>query len=232
VRLHRNRAEYQGEAGEGSRAGNVGHYSPAERVSRFHVPDAEEPGQPLGRGLFEVLAHELTHQWMDERWCTAAGRTAETPAFFVVEGLARFVEDQVVDSETRQLTFDDATVKSLDTTRALARGGNLLPFDALLLADQEWFLRLDRRPRIEVLPPRIAVGYVLSPANVYYEQSAAVVFHLLRASGEDGRRRFLAFLRKAYEGTVARADVERLLGTSDVAAYEAAFRKWLEESGR
>ena len=67
--------------------------------------------EALGRALFEVLSHELTHQYIAERWVTGEGRrSASTPGFWVVEGMARFVEDQALEMGRRGIRFDDETV--------------------------------------------------------------------------------------------------------------------------
>jgi len=234
VRIHRNRTEYLGEAtpGGGAPTWSLGYYSPAENVSRFYVPDPGESHEPLGRGLFKVLAHELTHHYVDARWVPrrtkGTRRATAVPGFWIVEGLARFVEDQMVDADTRGLTFDDETVESVDAAAQLRRAGHTLDMAQLVDMTQEDFARLGDDEVAEVTLRRSLKTYRMTPRNVFYEQAGALCFYLLRARGGTSRQRTIDYLLAHYTGR-SRSEGWKALGFSSAKALDDAFWQFLQQ---
>jgi hypothetical protein len=235
VRLHRNREDYLAEAGKVYMEWTLGYFSPVENVSRFYVPEKDDSPLPLGRGLFKTMAHELTHHYVEMRWAPKHGgsspNAAAVPGYWVVEGLARFVEDQVVDSETRGLTFADATVPSVDAAAQLARAGKLLPTDWFCDADHRAFFELSPEPAIDVRLARSLLSFRLSEAAAFYEQAGSLVFFLWNQRGAEGRDAFVEYLQAHYNGVLARKSW-RKLGFESSAALDKAYRDWLATLGR
>ena len=205
VRLHACADDYRKEevAGGGyPMVWSAGYYSPGEGVSRFFVP-AEGLGDPLGRGLFQTLAHEITHHFVEQRWKGAAPRgesRAGTRGYWCVEGLARFVEDQVVEMDRRGLRFDDPTVPSIDSAAQAAEKGVLFRPARLLDATGEDFGKLSTKELLRVALRNTLQTRILSSLSLFYEQSGATVFYLVNERGRDGRLAFLAYLSTYYSG--------------------------------
>ena len=106
-RLHKNRKEYLEEkTPDGGQAmpWSAGYYSPRENVSRFYVPGSGDGEGPVPLDLLKTLAHELTHHWLSMRWLGPGSRggAAVLPGYWIVEGFARFMEDQAMEMGRRQ----------------------------------------------------------------------------------------------------------------------------------
>jgi hypothetical protein len=224
VRLHRNRKDFDAEAGPDAEF-LAGYYAPSERVSRFYVPEADS-GTLLGRALNEVLSHELTHQYVEERWVSGDRSETNAPGYWLVEGIARFVEDQALEMGRRGIRFDDSTVSSLDCAAALARKRQLFPLERLLRISQADFARLDEEPRVSVALKHTIAEYELSDSNIFYEQSGSLVFFLLNRAGEAPRAAFVRTLRSYYEGKPTPPTGEQL-GYASTAELEKAFLEFL-----
>ncbi|MHC4473571.1 MAG: PQQ-binding-like beta-propeller repeat protein, partial [Planctomycetota bacterium] len=107
VRIHRSQREFEGWGG-GPLEWIAGYYSPARRVSCFFVPRRSGTATLQERRLYRVLAHELTHQYVAERWVRGGRRASgKAPGYWIVEGIAEFVEDQTVEMGRSELTLDD-----------------------------------------------------------------------------------------------------------------------------
>jgi hypothetical protein len=234
VRIHHNRKAYLEEKTRGGTAPqwSAGYYSPAENVSRFYVPEPGENPDALGRELFQVLAHELTHHYVDSRWIPSFGvppaRSVGTPGFWIVEGLARFIEDQMVDMETRGLTFDDHTAESIDATAQMAANGDTFPIATLVDLTQMQFARLSDAKKCEVTLRRALVSFEMSPRSIFYEQSGALAFWLLRARGKKSRDLTIRYIRDFYTGKTTTKGWTRL-GFKSAKEMDAAFRVFLRQ---
>jgi hypothetical protein len=103
VRIFKDRAEFLREgAASGLRESVAGYYSPGENVTRFYVPRGEQAGAGLVRETHRVLAHELTHHFVEAVFMKGVFEAEERgPGFWVVEGIARFIEDQAVEMGRR-----------------------------------------------------------------------------------------------------------------------------------
>jgi hypothetical protein len=230
VRLHRDRAEYLAEVTPGggrAREWTTGYYSGAERVSRFYVPGADQTAlTPLDRSLLSVLAHEITHQWIDLRWAPGGGAGARSYGYWCVEGVARFIEDQSVEMGRREGRLDDATVESLDVVSRIDAGGALIPLADLLPMSHEGFDALNGEPTIKVEMRNTARVQLVGPRGLFYHQSGALVFWLVNQRGAAGRAAFADYLRRRYRGQ-APADGAATLGFASAQAMQGEFRKFL-----
>jgi hypothetical protein len=230
VRLHRDRAEYLAEVtpdGRRTMEWSAGYYSPSMRVSRFYVPDARQSAvSPLERRLLSVLAHELTHQWIDLRWAPGDDADVSSFGFWCVEGVARFIEDQSVEMGRREGRLDDATVESLDVASQIEAGGGLMPLATLLPMSQEAFLAIADGPQRNVALRNAARTLLVDPRGLFYEQSGSLVFWLVNQRGAAGRAAFAAYLRLRYRGQ-APADPATALGFASEQEMEREFRKFL-----
>jgi len=146
VRVHKNREEYLAErTPDGGQAmpWSAGYYSPAENVSRFYVSHRGGGEGRVPLNLLKTLAHELTHHWLSMRWLGRGSRggAAILPGYFIVEGFARFMEDQSMEMGRRQGKLDDATVTSLDGCSQVARQDKLLNTAELVAMTQIAFSR-------------------------------------------------------------------------------------------
>jgi hypothetical protein len=230
VRLHAREEDYRTEEVHGGypMPWSAGYYSPDEGVSRFFVPGAGSR-DPLGRGLAEVLVHELTHHFVEQRWTEARGRRApgiRTPGYWCVEGFARFVEDQVVEMDRRGLRFDDRTVPSLEAAAQADAQGVLFPPSSLLDMSAADFDRLPTKAAIKVRLRNTLETRLLSPLSLFYEQSGAAVYHLLNERGSEGRGAFLRYLADYYRGAPP-SPAWKALGFASAAECDREFRQFL-----
>lgn len=195
VRLHASRADFLAEA---ARAGAEmawasGYYSPRENVSRFYVPRGETNADPLARDLAGVLVHELTHHYISARWlgddAHPALGDARQPGFWIVEGFARFVEDQVVEMERRGERFDDDTVRSIDAAAAVMGQGGKASLKSFLQLPQAGFAQLPADQPIFVQLRNTLGKLGITPKTLFYEQAGSLVYFLLNEAGEDRRAR-------------------------------------------
>ncbi|MEM1448361.1 MAG: hypothetical protein AAF957_13225 [Planctomycetota bacterium] len=233
IRIHRSRADYLAEdLGEGNRANewSLGFYSPALRASRFHAPE-EDLSLHAGRALHEVVAHEVTHQYIAERWRALGKRAMRSPAtrgFWLVEGFARFIEDQALEMGRRGNRLDDATVQSVEAASVLAKQDQLLPFESFFEAQQAAFLKLPEEEVARVRLRTTLVTLAYSAKSLYYEQAGALVFFLYNRRGPEGPERFREVLRDHYRSTT-RAGAWEKLGFETVEALEKAFLGFLAD---
>lgn len=232
VRLHADEASFRAEDAESGDAlpWSSGYYSPGEGFSLFFVPGAKSR-DPLGRGLFEVLAHELTHHFLDRRWrATREGRRGGpgAPGYWAIEGIARFVEDQAVEMERRGLRFDDRTAPSLEAAAQAAGRGVLFRPSALLAISQREFRTLRDTEILRVRLRNTLEQRILTPIGLFYEQAGATTYYLVMDRGEEGRGAFFRYLASAYSGK-AEADGWRALGFASAEDFDAGIRAFLAE---
>jgi hypothetical protein len=208
---------------------SVGHYSPAERVSRFYVPRKDANAEPLGRELHKVFAHELTHQYLAQAWLERGGSAAGDPGqpgFWVVEGVARFVEDQVVEMGRRGRRIDDETVTSLDATARLSERGRLIPLERFVDLSQAGFAGLSDRPANPIQLRNTTVRIAPTERVIFYEQAGSLVYFLLHRRGDEGRAALRQYLRAYYERESRPAGWEAL-GFASAAELDREFRAFL-----
>ncbi len=230
VKLHKNRKDYLEEKTPHGSAmpWSAGYYSPAENVSRFYVPDPARSVEPLGRGLSKTLAHEMTHHWLSMRWIpkSEARRHIGVPGYWIVEGFARYVEDQAVEMGRRRGRMDDTTVSSLDATSQVAKQEKLWSVPELLEMNQAAFAKIPEE-RVAVVELRNTVGNrVLDKRALFYEQSGSMVFFMMTMRGEEGRDALIKYMRLHYTGRSPSDPADRF-GFDDGKALHAAFETFL-----
>jgi len=231
IRLHADEKSFRAEdeADGSALAWSAGYYAPDEGVSRFFVPGGDSR-DPLGRGLFEVLAHELTHHFLDTRW--KATRDApkggpRAPGYWAIEGIARFVEDQAVEMDRRGLRFDDRTAPSLEAAAQAAGLKVLFRPSRLLSISHAEFATLSDKELLRVRLRNTLEGRILSAIGLFYEQAGATAYFLVMERGEEGRKAFFAYLADVYAGR-APAEGWKPLGFASAEAFDAAIAKFLE----
>jgi len=207
----------------------AGHYSPMEQLSRLvwdTRPDAE-------RRIARVFVHELTHHWVTEfnpRYSNAELRiSATTPGYWIVEGLATFLEEASFDIETGTWFFFDARAASLDTVQALAKEGRLLPWDAFYSLDKAKAQALPAdQPSIFFVARRWHLGRdATTPARLFYEQAASTVHFLYHGEGGAYRARLIDYVTSYYTGKKDRLAIEAAFGLTP-----AQLGKKVEEYAR
>ena len=229
VRLHRSRKEYLDEnlVGAFPMPWSAGVYSPAAGGSRFHLPDAGD-ADALGRGLAQVLSHELVHHFLDRRW-RGKGRgaaSADLKGHWCVEGIARFVEDQM-DTPLRTVPrLDDPRAPCVDASaRAAEARKGFLPSRLVRMSDRD-FGRLGSDPKVEVRLKNTVGAVGLGPRSLFYENAGALAFFLVHRRGPEGRAAFFRYLADHYSGRDA-GDGARALGFEGPEALDAAFAEFL-----
>jgi len=228
VRLHKDREGYLAEnTGIGTEVFHTaGYYSPSDRVSRFFLPSAQEHEAPL-RELCATLVHELTHHYVDRRWAGGDRAGADAPGFWIVEGFARFIDNQVVEMGRRGLRLDDTTVSSLETIAALEPMGKLFGVRSLVDMTHEDYAKLEDKDLAQV-QLRSTLGRVgVSPIGLFYEEAGSLVFFLLHRSGEAGRKAVIGYMRDYYAGKTAKEGWKKL-GFGKPEELDAKFREFLK----
>jgi hypothetical protein len=229
VRLHATRQQYLDDRIGGQAPPmpwSAGVYSNADHVSRFYAENAGDRGDPLGRELHSVLAHELTHHYVDQRWIVESGAPT-LPGMWLVEGVAEFVSEQAVEMGRLGAALDDATVSSLDATAAMAAKGKLIPVATLMLLDRTGFETKLESKESDLVQLRHSLHAIhLDLRGLFYTESAALSFFALRRAGETGRKGYLELLQSFYRGKRV-AEPWKSLGFADAAALEKAFGAFL-----
>jgi hypothetical protein len=206
---------------EGSLEWTGGHFDLGASVSRLFVSDDAAQRARLA----EVQAHELTHHWLAMRSSLGPVRaSAETSGYWIVEGIALWVEERVFDSE-RGLSVERRTqADSLDTLAAM--GAPLLPWPQLCALSYEDYRALETRPTAELpLAWRLGMRTARSPMHFFYAQAGGLAHFLWEA--EDGAYRSLLIeaVRAYYAGTPL--DIARATGLApaELGARVLAFAR-------
>ena len=229
VRLYVTRDEYLSDRSNGHAppAWSAGVYSPSEAVSRFYSRLAADAEDPFGRSLHGVMAHELTHHFVDRVWNPASDPTV-VPGFWMVEGFAEFIGEQAVEMERLGDALDDSTVRSLDLTAAAMRAGHFIPLAVLLDIDYRKFGKELEGPSFGPLQLRHTLFRCqLDPRALFYVESAALSFFVMNRCGEKGRATYVDwFARLCRAETVP--EMWKQVGYASLAEFEEAFRAFLQ----
>ncbi len=230
VLLYETKEEYlRMSAGRGGHADaawlatTLGHYSPADGLSRLYVPNGDADFE----STLSTLAHELTHHWVDRRLPLPAGAQrgygVDTPGYFLEEGFAVLVEEFVFDLRRRQVTTLDPRANSLDIVATASPG---IQWRALLDMTQAEFRRIPETPTQEV-PLRWTLGKrrKLTPTNLFYAQAGAVCHYLWDADGGAHREKLKAWVRDLHTAKTKRDDAERRVGRAAV-SFGELVREW------
>ena len=149
----------------------------------------------------------------------------------MVEGLARFVEDQVLELGRVSRRFDDATVKSIDAAVQVESRGRLIPMENLVDGNHLDFMALGGEPDIMVQLRYTLKRMMLTERHVFYEQAGSLVFYLMNRRGDDGRALLISYLRDFYTHK-SKPEGWKRLGWSSAAELEDDFRAFLRDVGR
>jgi PQQ-like domain len=234
VRLHATRADYLAERkpdGAYAMAWSAGYYSPAERISRFYVPLPDEHLDPLGRELHKTLVHELTHQYLAQRWLTttrASGGPPSQPGYWIVEGFARFIEDQVVELGNRAASLDDPTVRSVDAAAQVAAKGGLFPLGPFVDGNHIQFMKISDEVAVEVQLRNTLRRLRLTPRSIFYEQAGSLVFFLMNRAGPERRQKLIEYMRDHYRRRT-RPEGWKALGYESASELERDYHAFLAE---
>lgn len=189
----------------------AGFYSPQYELARLYIPG----GEAEFSHLIPTFAHELTHQWIEQR-CPLfregeARSTVLTPGYWVVEGFATFVEELRLSVRTRSFRAERRT----DSTAvvALAPRDALIPWENLLTMPQGSFAKLNTKGGAKVkFPDRLAWHRVIDPVRMFYSQAAAASAALWTMDDGAWRAKFIAFVGRYYRGE--RVSIDESFGVS------------------
>ncbi len=234
IRLHANRKEYLAEETRGEKAPvwSAGYYSPGLSASRFYVSgpgDAESTRGNLGRELKSTLSHEITHHWLSERWMSAGSsrRGSAVPGYWIVEGFARFIEDQSQEMSRRRGRLDDETAPSLDSASQVARVDKLMDTAELVGMNQFEFGQIKEKPVATITLRNTMQSRVVDVRGLFYEQSGGLVFFLMNKCGEDTREAMINYMRQHYEGRSPSEPFSNL-GFEDGKDFHAKYEAYLK----
>ncbi len=177
-----------------------GHYSPSEGLSRIYLPERPD----AWKGVMSTYAHELTHHWIEERCplfkTSESKHLAGIPGYWIVEGMATFVEQFAWDLERRTWNTVNPRAGSFDVI-ANATPKQLHSWRMVYNASQPVFWRLKRYDQARKIPMRWRLGYshIVSEAGIFYDQAAATCHYLYHAGAKE-RRALLDYVRQYYTG--------------------------------
>jgi hypothetical protein len=230
IHMHKTRAQYLDDRiiGSAPMVWSAGCYSPSDGISRFYSTMEGDQGDPLAHELHEVLAHEVTHHYVDRRWIRETRKQAPS-GFWMVEGFAEFVAGQAVEMGRVGESFDDATVSAIDRAGATARAGQLLPLQYLMELDQARFQKELEGGRFGPvqLHHSLREAYMDKRA-VFYAEATALTFFVMNRCGEKGRAAYTGWLARHYRGE-ALQEPWKELGFASFSAFDKKFQAFLDE---
>ncbi len=209
IRIHKNRADYLAEKpahGRAAETWSAGYFSPLENVSHFYVErGSAKSGAIDWRELTRVLTHEFTHHYMTGRWAPSFIRAkgaledSSGPGFWVVEGMAEFVQNQMHKINERGMTFDDDNVAGiLDVARARRAGltSNYLSMENFIDMSQGAFTSLSDEPMTGGGRAKVFT----SERILWYDQAGALSYFFLQKKGPEMRKLFVKYVADHYAG--------------------------------
>ena len=242
ILLYENREEYIAKSGGSRRPEEraflmttAGHYSPMEQVSRL----VWERDRDAERRVARVFAHELTHHWtmqFNPRYRDVKLRVgSKVPGYWIVEGLATFLEEGAYDIETGAWELFDGRARSLDVVQAVARMKRLLPWKAFYALPQRGLRTLQKsETKLEVFCRWKLGAVVETPGRLFYEQAGATVQFLYH--GEEGRYRpqLVEYVTNYYTGQAGKLDIQTAFGLSaaDLGRKVEAFAQEVADGWR
>lgn len=230
IHMHKTRAEYLSDriVGDTPMVWSAGCYSPSDGISRFYSTQEGDEGDPLAHTLHEVLAHEITHHYVDRRWIRESHRQPVS-GYWMVEGFAEFVAGQAVEMGRVGEAFDDPTVSALDRAGAAARAGQLLPVQYLMELDQPRFQKeLEGGQFGPVELHHSLKAAFMDKRAVFYAEATALTFFVMNRCGDKGRATYAGWLAKHYRGE-ALQEPWKELGLESLSAFDKKFQAFLGE---
>jgi hypothetical protein len=200
VRIHKDRQSYLSEkspSGMTAPEWSAGNFNPGDNISRFYVERgwARDGAAALGE-LGRVMTHEMTHHYLKVRWTGGVSGGLKKPGYWVVEGMATFVENQAVQMDKKGLAFDDESVSNLRQMAAIVRmKRDDYPFPMERFVDMS---HADFISKLEEDPIKGLHGE--SDRSLWYKQAGALTYFLLHKKGPEGRARFVQYMKLYYIG--------------------------------
>lgn len=240
IRIHKNRADYLAEKparGKQADEWSAGYFSPLHRVSHFYIDHSRgKKGAPDLEELTRVLTHEFTHHYMTARWAarfiTARGATEMSggPGFWVVEGMAEFVQNQSHRVDESDPRFDDDFVHGNDATAAARKAGiksTYLAMEKFVDMTQSDFQSLSDGP-LGMVKLRHSPGMQgFSERNLWYDQAGALSYFFLQKKGPEMRQKFVKYVADHYVG-VAHKPAWSYFGYPSAQALDDDFLAFLK----
>ncbi len=222
--LYDTQESYREASGEGTTEWTSGHYSPRDELARLYLPEDDA----AFRRVMAVFAHELTHQWLAERcplFTTASRKdSSKTPGYWVVEGAAEMVEEELFDLERRTWRFDPRA-RSITVVTVLPPD-DLLPWELVTGASSAEFRELSRDKEVKFdSPRRLGHTRTIDEISRFYVQSAALAHYLHHADDGRLREKLISFLAAHYRGEPP--EFEAHFGMSPAEAG-TRVRQWAE----
>ncbi len=207
----------------------LGHYSPAENISRFYWMDRPD----AMRIVTKTFVHELTHHWIESR-CPRfvpvrdMRSAVATPGYWIVEGFAVFMQEGRYDAERNAWSHFNGHARTLDIVADLAAKGRLLPWSRVFpLTQRQFGTTLQTKYATSVFLKWELDGLGLSEMNLFYMQAGAAC-HFLH-HGENGayREKLIDYVTAYYTGNAKKTDTEEAFGldAGDLGERVVAFAK-------
>jgi hypothetical protein len=202
-------------AHRGIAAWTAGFYSRFDSRSRMFVPDDDVGFERV----LPTFAHELTHQWLEDRCPAYAARDitqrrADQTGHWIVEGFASMVEQFDFDIATGRYRFEGGSTSLLDVV-ANAAPGQLTPWQDLVRMGAAEFAMLSPAPEKSLEMPsslRLGIQYLPSRKQLFYAQSSALCRYLFTADDGKLRRNLLDFVVAHYTGQRDKLDFAKAFG--------------------
>ncbi|MBN2490197.1 MAG: PQQ-binding-like beta-propeller repeat protein [Planctomycetes bacterium] len=223
IYLHDSQEDYLQQSGGAEVADHLqwsaGHYNKEQRHSRMFLP----PGADAFERVMDVFAHELTHQWVDER-CPLFTEDERfrspwmQPCFWIMEGIASWMEEARFDLERGVVQTFNPRCRHLDILASLVEAkGPRLEWKDLFTFTQIQFSMIPRGPEKGFVAEshwRLGALHQLGWTQLFYVQAAAATQYLFHAAGGRHREQLLRCVGHYYKGHYGLVDVPRAFGVS------------------
>jgi len=221
IYLHETKQEYIQQSGGAKVASHLkwasGHYNKRLRHARMYLPEGAEAFERV----MDVFAHELTHQWVDER-CPLYGEKERfrspfmQPCFWIVEGFASWMEQARFDLERGVIQTFNPRCPHLDILASLIEAkAPRIDWKDLFSFTQIQFTHIPREPEWGFVAEshwRLGALHQLSWTQLFYVQSAAAAQYLVHAENGKYRRKFFQCMGHYYKGHYLLVDVRKAFG--------------------
>jgi len=203
IRIHKSRQDYLDEVpmegdkpGKRAEAWTAGFFNPRDGISHFYVQRGAT-GKPDLEELTRVLSHEFTHHYIEIRWMQGQSGGGDIAGYWVVEGMAEFVQNQSHHPE-RGVRFDDDFVPGVVDTALARRAGatsDFLKMDTFIDMTHGSFQALSDGP---VKLNNNGKSMMFSERGLWYDQAGALSYFLLQKKGPEVRKKFVQYVYDHY----------------------------------
>jgi len=240
IRIHANRKDYLeekpmygGQPGHPAEPWSAGYFGPRENISHFYLERRGTPSVDMHE-LTRVLTHEFTHHYMYQRWESGNAGGPDIPGFWVVEGMAEFVQNQMHQIDKHGLAFDDDAAFGIAVTAAARRQGvttDLLKMERFVDETQSDFAGLDDHKLLATLKPGHGYGtYQCDERGLWYDTAGALCYFFLRKKGPEMREKFIDYVRRHYRRGAPKP-AWKFLGYESADALDKDFLAFLATVG-